>query len=406
VRRVKRLFALLVAVGLLAVVPPAGAADPPVRVSTSAIWSWWSSPQAVDVGGVTFWTGITDTGSRRVYRTVDGVTTYFNLGASAPDDHNTPALSMLDDHPTVVGYTEHPGPVKIRTAPAGTIEFGDPVVVPFGFESTYVQILRRGAEGIIITRAEDAFLGWQYVTTSDDFETFSAPRMLFATSYEGATHLVPFQGYMQARPFDLDPQSFHLVLTGHPRDSFPIGYTSFTFDELLDPAFMPVELWASERVWEPSITGNPGQKVRVFDVGDKNGLPLVYYARWNDVTTIPQYYTAVRQPDGSWLSTKIVSSGGSFADDMANYVGGIALDRRPGVARFYMAVKDGDVWKLDTFRIDPEGLPFLRVTLDSGPLALARPSSVGDGVIYQRLNSYQTYRYYDSTVYQVKSVAG
>jgi hypothetical protein len=405
---IARVCRAVVLASLLAVaVPgsvPASAAAPPARISSQAIWSWWSGTQAVQQDDTTFWTGITETGSQRVYRSVEGVTSYFTLRSIPPDDHNTPALSVEAGHPTVVAYTGHAGWMQYRAAPPGTLDFGPEISDPFGVPTSYTQILRRGAEGIILSRVNDPSTGWWYVTTADDFQTFSEPRQLFSGLLDDG--IEDFQPYMLARPFDLDPERFHLVLTAHPRHGFPIGYASVTFDQLLDPGFVPLTLWSAEPVWQPDASGNPGQKVRVFDVGDKRGLPLVFYARWNDVTTIPQYYTAVRQPDGTWISTKIESSGGGFADEIPHYAGGITLDRRSGVARFYISVKTGDGWELATYRIGSTGLPYMRVVLDTAPVPLVRPTSVGDGVIYQRLDRYRTFTDFDSSVYQVASVAG
>jgi hypothetical protein len=383
---------------------PAHGATAPTQISTSAAWSWWVSPQAVQRPEGLYWTGITETGRRRVYRTTDGLTTYVDLGPGVVDDHNAPALSMEADQPTVVAYTDHPGQMRYRVAPADSIDFGPELDLPFGFTSTYTQILRRGAEAIVLTRADGVPLGgWQYVTTVDNFQTFSAPRRFFDATLEDLT--TGFQSYALVRSFDLEPHRYHVAIYGHPRYLQPVGYRTVTFDQLLDPGFEPFRLWGGETVWQPEPVGAPDERVRLLDVGDKRGVTVVYYARWSTTAKVPQYYSAVRQPGGTWVSTRIASSGGPFATAISHYIGGIAIDRRPGVARIYLAHKDGAAWKLATYRLSSQGNPYLRVTLATSSVPLARPLSAGDGVIYQRLIRYRSYLDFDSSVYQVTGVA-
>lgn len=388
----------LLTVLVLLTAAPAHAFSTPQEVSGNTIWSWWTSPTAAVSGSTLHFTGV-DSEGRQQALSHDGVAldaTDLSTENEA-DDHNAPALSMIPGHPTLTFYTGHPGTMRYRTAPASTIDFGAERTVPWGFDGTYAQVLRDRHRVIVLTRGPSNT--WWSITSPDSGGTWAQPRLLFDGASIG-------QPYVLLRAFDGDPLRFHLAAYRNPAGSPEnlIGYRTISFQDIWDGRGVGFAHSSLEVVWRPPA--GRGYRFRLLDIGDKNGRTLVYYARWNADTPTPQYYTAVRGPAG-WTSTKIISAGATLYDAPNKYVGGITLDRRPGVARFYLAHRDENTgrWVLATYRVDGDGLPYLRVVLDTGTLPLARPVSVGDGVLYQQIVTYTGFTNYRARAWYIEDVA-
>jgi hypothetical protein len=217
---------------------------------------------------------------------------------------------------------------------------------------------------------------------------------------------------MTTSPSQTYPGSYNFAAYGHPtestfrnilygRISMVTGDVTKSDGTVLANVFtgsnLPLHKEDLEVAWTP--TGAHKPKVRLLDVSDKNGKPIITYAKWNDVTSTPQYYYGYL--NRTWIHAKIASSGGVFGESQPKkYVGGIAFDRN-NRDEAYVSLKQNGIWKINRYVINSNMKFTYQKTVASSTLPLVRPYTPidGSGVLYQQLQRYKGYKSYSSYVY-------
>jgi len=402
--------ALLVPAALAAPVEVAHASGKLDRVSTVAAYSWWSGPLAASSAstGNVYFTAVTHQGKQRVYRVKNGRVDYVSVGNVTADDHSAPALSIWPGKPTIVVRTAHPGVMyvsttrhlsKIKTGAASP--FSKARKIPFGgLKTSYAQILRDGDRVVVLTRAGTAY-DWYEVSSPDSGLTWTPPvRVLDA---EGR------QSYLLLRPSESDALRYHAVAYGHPKYGAEnrIGYRELTFDDLWAGTVRDLRLGQFEEVvaaGDPNDDDPPAQhdldgnviidanSLRLFDVVDVDGEPVVAYASWSVARSEVIYRLARRTEDGTWKRSTVAGAGGGFGAGSAKYVPGMLFDTRPDhdVVYYGYAAADASGWALASRSLEPGSTSEVIAT---SPRILARPQQLGDSrLLVQEIANYVTYR--------------
>lgn len=441
------LVALVAAVGLLAPLSSSASpsrhvvsAEPTIRSHDSG-YSWWTEPLAARTRSSLYFTGVTSKGTQRVYRWSRAGSknralrmTYINLRTRKADDHNAPAISIEPGKPSLVFYAGHPGTMFVRRSATSEpvlsakhrSAFGPERTMPFTRPVTYAQVLRDGDRVVVLTR----YLGrgpdgWYYSTSGDSGRTWSAPQELF----DSESH----QAYLLVRPHDTDHSRLHVLAYYHPKrgPENVVGYRSMRLDDFFTGRAERFTVGAMEPVWtsaEPVVPGAPAEpgdpedpaaedqsvpdgdpstagsvpesvpespkSVRLLDAGDKLGHTMVFVATWNAEDQVPVYVQMLRREDGTWERRPIRSAGGGYGTGSGNYIPGLALDDRTGVAKVYLGHKGGSSWFLSAADIDASGRLGLPTVLRSASVPLARPIPVQRDLLFQRLVRYRTYTDY------------
>jgi len=267
-------------------------------------------------------------------------------------------------------------------------------------KTSYVQILRDGDRVIVLTRAGTTF-DWYAVTSPDSGATWRAPvRLLDAESR---------QSYLLLRASEADPRAFHAVAYGHPKYGADnrIGYRMIGFDELWTGSVRDLRLNQFDEViasdapndddppeqtdLDGSVITDP-HSLRLFDVTDVEGVPVVAYASWSVARSEVIYRIARRDADGVWRRTTIAGAGGGFGTGSGRYVPGMLFDARAGhdLVYFGYAAADASGWVLASQGLGPGATA---VVMATSPKVLARPLQLGDGrLLVQEIASYVSYR--------------
>lgn len=371
------------------------------QISPNNAWSWWTDPKVVTVGDDTYFTGLQAGGNWRVFQENDGTTTPVSLYATTEDDdHNAPSIVAESGKDTISFFTRHGESafVNYMVAPDGTLNFGAKQKLTFSGNVTYSQPLTYEDTIVLLTRVGNCT--WSYMVSTDWGATWGEEQALLDVCASES------RAYLSATKIEGEDGKYHLGMYGYPGDDIEdiwygqldldtgdVTTYSSTVGNIYTPTALPLDNTNFDLVWTP--IGNDGQKVRLLDVGNKQGTNLVFYALWTNSVTIPEYYMSKQNPTtGAWTKVKLfVSSGGwigvGSSYDARKYVGGIALSKN-GDNYVYMARKDNSTWKVERYSIDSSLDVTFSSTRDTSTLPLVRVVTPQDGVGVSYLQA-QTY---------------
>jgi hypothetical protein len=380
----------------------------PSTISGNAIYTYWNHPTSIEVDGVLWTCGITSNGTWRIFKNDN--TNYADLGIGQIDDHNSPAIAIGSGKMPIVFYTEHGVTPYIRYRritedETGQIVAGEEQFVHFGEQTTYVNVMVKDDVILLITRS--GATTWKYCVSYDWASSWTQA----ATFIDGGEGSKP---YCLARPTEETEYKYHLAAYGHPTESLWNIIVSGTIDmntgdiarsdgTIVANVFLgtglPLGTTSLEEVYNPGA-GNS----RLLDIGDKKGRQIVYYARWtgNDPSTKPDYWQAVRKPNGGWEHSYIVSSGGNFEGTSRQYLGGIAIDRS-GRDIVYISRKSGSNWLIEEWDIDLRLQAYSPHPLATATNRLIRPYVPDNtsNLIYQNVTVYNSYIDYMCSISKV-----
>lgn len=391
-----RKFLIILALILLPV--PVLAA--PVKISSNGVYSWWNH----NIAQGDYYTAINNQGIQRVF--LNDNSNYFDLADIGADDHNAPSILSRTGHPTIVFYPSHGTRTTLpyRIAPEGTIAFGSERLITFPYRVSYSQILDYGDTLVVFTRSGAG--KWQYVISQDDGETWTTPQMFIDTLDTG-------RHYELFTESESTPGLYHFAIAQNPGNALPHYINYGTLDlrdgtvnsffsnrgNIYTPAGLPLQ---KEELDEINPIQNNDQKVRLLDVGEKYGVPVIYYAKWGGGTT-SQYYKAIQNTDGTWARSKLnILTGKEISPPHPrHYIGGVSLDRN-GNNILYVSSESNGTWTIKKYDLDTNLNQINPVTLASSTYPLARPYSVKgeDAVIYQELRKYNSFKDYLAYVWK------
>lgn len=376
--------------------------------SNDAIWSWWTQTTSVKQGTNLYSAGVTSNAKWRIFKrdATNNVTNYIFGTASEADDHNAPSILAQNNKDVVVFYTEHANDSLIRTkrAAAGTLSFGSESTIDMGVTITYSQVLSHGDRVVLLTRSA---CQWFSVESTDYAQTWSEPQVLidFCNVTDGSL-------YTLTQP-TATAGVYHLAVYTRPTNpdwhDLLIGKIDLTNGNITNAAGtignlngtgLPINETDLDSVG-PVITAD--RKVRLLDIGTKQGKTYGWYAAWGD-SFGPRYYYFTQDSSGTITRTNSGINAPVFAyEGAANYVGGVAIDRN-GNNTVYISEEDSSSqpWKVRQYEIGSNHALTLTSTLIDSTLPLVRPvAPIGESsVLVQRLDTYNSYRDFQATAYE------
>jgi hypothetical protein len=387
------------------------------KVSQNLIWSWWIQPlaQIEPSTDAVIFSGVTSNGSPRVFRQHEGedytsVEYHHLFDGIEADDHNAPSTLVASGKDVISFWARHglSSTLNYWKAPEGTFNFGTKKTITFPAGVTYNQSITHG--DTIYTFVRIGGSQWYYIKSDDWGDTWTTPAMFFDGSSIGGQHYCLFQSY------DNDPTKYHVVVYGHPTSSTwrqaIHGTIDVTTGEIsnfsgsvanLDGTNLPITHGSLDVAYSPPSPNTRGERIRLFDVANKHGKNALLYGKWNDETSIPQYYVAVEDPStGEWTEKKYFTSGGVFDTGVGRqYTYGMSFDRNDD-SFIYIAHKDKNEYRLERWRLTEDyGLydKYIIQTNSTYPLARPIPVRGKDAVIWQELRKYNGFTDYTSHVW-------
>ncbi len=378
--------------------------DTPVTID-NAIYSWWVNPLAVRDGEYLWLSSIARKGTNRVHRihVPSGATDALKLGGrDTPDDHNAGAITYHPDRSTLLMfYARHAQDRYIRWRHVNRTTLNvsaDERRLEFPGTVTYAQVLQEpgGRSERVVVLCRINMNKWMYRMTTNWSASWTPARTLVATSQPG-------QYYTLAKPDYSDPAHVHVAFYGHPSNStlrevrvFNLGLYSGSvrtldgtkvgdLDDAGGPDLRPDDL-------DVIVDPPEGDRVRLLDVAGHDGAtPALAYAQWTGDLGDATYY---RTDVPGWS----LPTGREFGHaQSAHYVGGCAIapDRAVVTARQEPIGSTSGTWVVE--RWDDSGqLADTIATGSAGGAPLVRPIVGGGHVVWQRLDTYNSYQDYDA----------
>jgi hypothetical protein len=309
-------------------------------VAANGIWTWFTDPRAIyDGSNVLYFAGIDSTGVVGVYAlnlTTGVVTTGTPRGSVlALDDHNNPALCLLDDGKILTAYSQHNGSSwSARSTSAGDISAWDTPVATTGNDHAYAQLIQMGDTAGTVY--------WFYRTFGS-----TAPRYFRTSTDRGSTWGtgVKFLELTSQRPYVIASKTSGsridlLISTGQPSEaatnSVYHGYmlvasdgsrTYFQSDgtSLGDDTALPFEPADFTLIYSGATNAS-----WIWDIATIGGTLTVTYATFETTNTVHKYWQA-RWSGSAWTSNQVTTGGTTALADYlyspeVHYSGGIALD--------------------------------------------------------------------------------
>jgi hypothetical protein len=349
-----------------------------VRVE-DLIASWWSGPRAVHhrESGVTLSTGVSSDGTFTLSRhdLRSGAVERITLGRAEPDDHNTPAVTVGPDLPTMVFYSRHGKDrlLRYRTADEPwSISFGPERTVELPGRVTYVQALRGPYlhSVRVLSRVSGS---WWLTASNDGGRSWSSQRVFqFPASQSG---------YVVLR--QRSDGSVRFAAAGHPVSSDLRAIWAGTIEldgSIRDQAGGVIASLATGQglpldvtvAMAPIHTVPPGHSLRLFDVSPRDGAIDVALADWS----LDDHVATYRLVSSSGARTELGGAGEVIGFNLrAHYHGGVAFGDREDAVELILAREHDGMWTVEQWVEGTAGVAWAE-TLAADPLPLLRPITV------------------------------
>lgn len=299
------------------------------------MWSWWIYPLAVYKDYKTFFASTDNNGVSSIH-SYDHVTKQHiktPLMTGIIDDHNSPAIAILDTGRIVVFYTQHNNDniirYRISDHPYDVSSFGSEKTFATNQNITYIQVYvdKVGRVHLFTRRANK---GWYYLRSDDNTNSWSVFRTLIIVETG--------QFYLKIKPSVSSDgvEQIRMAFTGHPQNS-PIQeilycYMNLATGEIRVPSSLSnnnllgnvntgegviFELADLVTVYKPPVN----KRTRLFDVNDQdlgfafaeftdNSDGVYKYAKFNgssfDVYTIGPSGSVIGGGDRQYLGGMII----------------------------------------------------------------------------------------------------
>lgn len=364
----------------------------------------WTRPAAIKVGNDTYYTGVGESGSWYCSKNSSANRVQIYPG-SDQDDHNHPSVVQVDDK-IFCFFTRHgqSGLVNYVSCDVGNTNFGTKQALTFSSGSvSYSQPVCVGDDVWVFTRNGARY--WSFMHSGDKCVNWDSEIDLIDG---GSGNKI----YMTQSPSST-AGVYHVAVYGHPSESnltdiyyFKINFNNGDVLDIadnvianLDGTNLPLTITNLDVAWTPSGANNP--RIRLHDVGEKYGNPMILYGKWNDVTATPQHYYGYF--DGtSWVHTKLETSGAVFFNSGRKYEGGASFSQN-GDNYLYLGMYDtgDDLWKIRKWLINSDMTATYASSPDSSSAILCRPICPvgGSGVMYVQFTSYTSYLNFESNLY-------
>lgn len=302
------------------------------------------------------------------------------------DEHNTPGMCILNSGRILVAYTGHAanGTLRYRITekPYDIFSFGKEQTITFDGSVTYAQVSENSARNEIWIFCRVSSVNWEFVRSTDEGETWEAPRRFLHSDDGGLFYFNIRKQYVRAKN---GGEQWFFALYGHPRGSADHTIRSGIFNkdgQLLKTDGTPMDL---NLLTDANLLNLPdldvvyaspeGTTVRLLS--NAATLPLrIGFAPFTLDDPDSIVYHSATFADGQWKISAPICSGGEFLcpgeiyrekglkDGSQTYVGGMEYYYGVGEAgvnsksralapthtnRVYIARFDGEARVLESY---------------------------------------------------------
>jgi hypothetical protein len=379
------------------------------------IGSWWTVPQAVEVGGTVHLGGISSSGTTKVASVAgDGSVETHDLVDLPTDDHNTPALLVEPDLAPLVAVAAHskyPWVSLFRGEVPGDLSTlgGEHQVGWSGTFRSYAHLYRRpGTATIKVVTRGGALSGWYGAQSEDGGATWGPEVRAWPFSYGTSRAGTGTDG----RPAWWFASSQNPSSSSNAVHVWQVDQASGEIRDASGPVVSTQNWWAQDgpvrsvetseavpRVFAP-------ERIRLLDVGPDGSLLV---ARWYDEDDgTVDYVVLDHDGDGTWTPSLTLNGGVPFGYEVSRYVGGARFDTGSGdvvLVREHSAAGAPGTWTLERWRDDGGAWSSDELYRVDGGRKLARPlvPAGGEGggtVLVQVLDAYSptSYKHWTSRI--------
>jgi hypothetical protein len=400
----------------------------PNVLTKDGAWCWFSDPRGVRADDLTFIGWINSDGdvvvSKYDHKTSQLDTTVVHEKLQK-DDHNNPSVLVRNDGHVLVFYSKHnPAPTYLAISkkpydisewqPAIKLYLNDTTNYPKDYNNTYCYTNphQLTAEN---NRIYNLWRGMGFkpnISYSDDGGQTWQP---------GKIVVHPEDVYQHRRPYTKvssnSRDKMHFAFTdGHPRNEtqnsvYYACYHDGAFfkadgGKITDYESLPFTPRQASLVYDATKTDH---RAWVWDVaGDKNGFPVIVYARFLEETDHRYYYT--RWDGEQWTNTELCASGKWFPQTPAgetepepHYSGGIILDHSDP-STVYLSREINGVFEIEKWTTKDNGKSWKSTAVTENSLLdnvrpfVVRNSTEGQGphVVWMKNHRYLHYTNYQS----------
>jgi hypothetical protein len=336
-------------------------------------------------------TGIGADGTLRVWR--DGA--LITVDQIQADDHNAPAIATHARRPPIVFYTEH----NRTTEVAYRVGFGARRALTLDDVVTYVQALAYFDRVVVLIRVGGCH--WQALISNDWAESWGEPVDLLAGCSHG--RLI----YMTSSTVQADRRLVRLAVYGHPTSShwrtIKYGLLNLQSGDITVPGAkkvanimngdgLPLRRATLMTAYNPPA----GWNVRLFDVGEVDGDPLIAYAHWERLGSARYATARFDRAAKRWInSSSLPMTGGAFWEP-SRYFGGATIN---DAGRVILSRNAGGMWLVEAYVLRQKRGWVLRNTLLKASEPHVRPYAFrgGAAVAVLRLHRYADFRDYQAS---------
>ena len=274
-----------------------------------------------------------------------------DLNCNYADEHNTPAICVLKSGRIIVAYTGHAatGTLRYRITknPYDILSFGEERTIAFEGSVTYAQMSENTERGEIWIFCRVSSVNWEFVRSSDEGETWDAPRRFLHSDDGGLFYFNIRKQYI--KPRDGHGEQWFFALYGHPRISADHTIRSGLFradGQLLKTDGSPLELNLLTDGTMMNLTdldvvysAPEGTTVRLLANAATLPLRVGFTPFVLDQPETIVYHSATFR-DGQWHVSAPICTGGEFLakdilDGSQTYVGGMEYYYGVGEAGLY-----------------------------------------------------------------------
>ena len=314
---------------------------------------WWINEKAVvGANGHTSITYVTDMGEIHIKdldakcsKTPSRDFRLCTLNCDYADEHNAPALCIMESGKIFVGYTGHYVKAlryRVTEKPYDISTFSSEIRLPCNGSVTYVQIFENTQKNELWLFTRVNRVNWEFRYSKDEGMTWSEPKIFLRSEFGGLFYLDIRKQHI--RSSDGEDEQWFFALYGHPGTSKDHRIRSGIFNsdgQLLKTDGTPLDLnlYDSE---DNSIDLNAldivydspeGTTVRLLDVSPTVPLRVAFAPFVMDTYTAPSpekaYYQSAVFKDGAWQLSEPICGAGEFMakdinDGSQTYLGGMA----------------------------------------------------------------------------------
>jgi len=327
------------------------------RLVSNSCWSWFSEPRALHYSGAhdrTYFGYVTNAGAIMVGQYDHGANTLktFTLGTFEPDDHNCPAIQVLNDGRLIIFYSRHSADnvlrYRISSSPEDIGTLGVERTLTTNGATTYAQIVYNDPVIVIFHRVQVGNSAtqqrWSCQISKDNGATWGTEIPVF--DYGSSEQLYIKTSW---RSSVAGNNAADIILSGHPDMGsrhdvrycyLRIGSASditirkpgaITLLDLNAPTG-PISADKTAVVYDPST--NNGVKAWIWDVYATSAsyIYCVYATFPSDTDhryNYARYNPTTQQFD---IKSEICAAGGYIGDgSQLHYSGGVSIAKRAGV---------------------------------------------------------------------------